>query len=260
MPSDSELTVILVYPELLGTYGDRGNALALVRRAELRGMAARIVEVPLGGELPASGQVYLLGGSEDAAQVLALRALVAERNGRRTLAEAPACLAVCAGLQLLSREFTDAAGRPEPGLGLLDVTCGRLPGPRAVGEVVTRPLGIPGLPLLTGFENHQGDARVGPDARPLGQVVSGIGNGHQRIEGAVQGNVVATYMHGPVLVRNPALADYLIERSTGPLAPVTDDAVEQLRVERLAASSPRGRVPRLPNAASLRRLATRRTR
>jgi lipid II isoglutaminyl synthase (glutamine-hydrolysing) len=237
MPARTELGIVLVYPELLGTYGDRGNGLALVRRAEARGLPARLVEVPFGEPLPTTGDVYLLGGSEDAAQVLALRSLLDSRAGQEVLSEAPACLAVCAGFQLLAREFTAADGQAVPGLGLLDVSCGRLAGPRAVGEVVARPVGLADLPVLTGYENHQGDATVGPGARPLGRVVAGVGNGQSGLEGAVQDNVVATYLHGPVLVRNPALADHLLERSTGPLAAYEDDAVEQLRRERLAAAS-----------------------
>jgi len=237
MPTGTELGIVLVYPELLGTYGDRGNALALVRRAAARGLSARLVEVPFGDPLPTSGEVYLIGGSEDAAQVLALRALLDSAAGKEVLSNAPACLAVCAGFQLLARQFTSADGHAVPGIGLLDVSCGRLAGQRAVGEVVVRPVGIPGLPVLTGYENHQGDATLGPGARPLGRVVAGIGNGPAGTEGAVQDNVVATYLHGPVLVRNPALADHLLERSTGPLPPHEDDAVDQLRRERLAAAS-----------------------
>ncbi len=239
MSGDSELTVVLVYPELLGTYGDRGNALALVRRAQLRGLPVRITKVPLGRRLPAFGDVYLLGGGEDAAELLALRALVADPSARRVLAEAPACLAVCAGLQILAREFAAADGHREHGLGLLDVICARLPGPRAVGEVLVEPLGIPSLPMLTGYENHQGDAQILVGAEPLGRVMHGVGNGVGigvgRLDGAVQGHIVGTYLHGPVLVRNPALADRLIEWSVGPVAPVHDEAVEQLRAERLAA-------------------------
>lgn len=239
MPLDTELAIVLVYPELLGTYGDRGNALALRRRAEGRGIPSRIVEVPLGDHLPTSGDVYLVGGSEDAAQLLALRSLLHEKAVGDVLHGRAACLAVCAGFQILAREFAGADGHREPGLGLLDVACGRLPGERAVGEVVTEAVGIPGLPPLTGYENHQGDAVLGPAARPLGRVVVGVGNGASHTEGAVQDNLVATYLHGPVLVRNPALADHLLERSTGPLASFDDEAVEQLRRERFAATQPR---------------------
>jgi CobQ-like glutamine amidotransferase family enzyme len=123
-------------------------------------------------------------------------------------------------------------GGTRAGLGVLDVTCGRRPGARAVGEVVARSE-IDGSPLL-GFENHQGDAVLGPLARPLGTVLVGEGNGHQRLEGARQGRVIGTYLHGPVLVRNPAVADALLESVVGhDLEPYVDPRVERLRRERI---------------------------
>lgn len=238
MPSDSELTVALIYPDVLGTYGDRGNALALLHRARARGIATRLVEVSTGEAVPESAQVYLLGGGEDSAQHIGLLALRKDRSLARALGEGAACFAVCAGFQLLGQEFIGSTGDVEQGLGLLDVRCGRLRGERAVGEVETESVGIPGLPRLTGFENHWGDAVLGPDAKPLGRMVRGIGNGDGATEGAVQGGIVATYLHGPALVRNPALADHLLEMSTGPLAPYDDVFAEQLRHERLDGPHP----------------------
>lgn len=234
------LTVIHVYPELLGTYGDRGNALALRHRAEARGIRTEVVEVDLDDPLPRLGDIYVLGGGEDSAQVLAARSLFADDRAANVLQSAP-CLAVCAGLQLLARSFLDAAGREQSGLGLLDVACDRLP-ERAVGEVVTAPVDLPAVPTLSGYENHRGTARLGPTARPLGRMVTGVGNGDGRTEGAQQGGVIATYLHGPVLVRNPALADLLLTRALGDLPEYQHDAAERLREERLAeADSPRRR-------------------
>jgi CobQ-like glutamine amidotransferase family enzyme len=237
----AEVSVVALYPDLLGTYGDRGNALALDFRIRARGMRMRLVEVEPGKAAPRCADIYLIGGGEDAAQLLALQALRADQNVAAALEGGASWLAVCAGLQLLSASFTDRAGHAVSGLGVLDVRCGRLPGARAVGEVVADPVGIPSLPTLTGFENHQGTAVLGPQARPLGQLRRGVGNGDGAGEGAVQGNVVATYLHGPLLVRNPGLADHLIERSTGPLPPFRDLAVERMRAERLAAALGRPR-------------------
>lgn len=231
------LTIVHVYPELLGTYGDRGNALALLHRAEARGITTRLVEVGIEEPLPRLGDIYVLGGGEDSAQLLAARALFADDRAASVLADAP-CFAVCAGLQLLSRSFLDGDGRPTSGLGLLDVDCERLDD-RAVGEIVTEPVALRGMPTLTGYENHRGTARLGRDARPLGRLVAGVGNGDERTEGAQQGSVVATYLHGPALVRNPALADLLLTRALGPLPDYVDDPVETLRAERLEAADPR---------------------
>ena len=232
---DTEVVVALVYPRVLGFYGDRGNALALVHRARARGLAARVVEVDTGEVVPASADVYLLGGGEDSAQLLALEAARRDPHLTDRLADGATCLAVCAGLQLLAREFAGPGGAPHPGLGLLDVRCDRLPS-RAVGEVLADAVGLTGLPPLTGFENHFGTAHLGPLAQPLGRVTVGVGNGVDRWEGCVQGGTVATYLHGPVLVRNPALADHLLERSTGPLPAFDDDLADQLRRERLRAA------------------------
>ena len=231
------LAVVHVYPDLLGTYGDRGNALALVHRAEARGIASRVVAVGLDESLPRLGDIYVLGGGEDSAQLLAARSLLADDRAGSVLAAAP-CFAVCAGLQLLSCSFLDGEGMPRSGLGLLDVECDRLTD-RAVGEIVAEPVDLPGVPTLTGYENHRGTARLGPQARPLARLVAGIGNGDERTEGVQQGSVVATYLHGPALVRNPALADLLLSRALGPLPEYVDEPVERLRAERLAEADPR---------------------
>ncbi len=251
MPADSALGVVLVYPALLGTYGDRGNAAALVHRARARGIACQVVDVGLRDPVPAQGDIYLVGGGEDLALLLAWERLRVDGALATAVSAGSACLGVCAGLQLLSREFRGPDGRPREGMGLLDVRCGRLPGPRAVGEVLTRGA-LPGLDLLTGFENHQGDAVLGPGAAPLGRLQRGTGNGDGRTEGAVQGTVVGTYLHGPVLVRNEALADRLLETVTGPLPPYEHAAVRRLREERRTAALGR---PRRGLAGRLRRSA-----
>jgi CobQ-like glutamine amidotransferase family enzyme len=234
-----ELTIVHVLPDLLGTYGDRGNVLALTHRAEARGVACRVVEVGLDARVPRTADLYVLGGGEDSAQLLAARTLLADDLVAAVLG-AHTTLAVCAGLQLLAHGFEDSAGTRHQGLGLLDVECGRLE-ERAVGEVVTEPVDLPEVPSLTGYENHRGSARLHGSARPLGRVVAGVGNGHDDLEGVQQGHVIATYLHGPVLVRNPALADLLLSRAAGPLPDYEDPEVEELREERLDDADPRRR-------------------
>lgn len=235
MPADSVLRIIDVFPDLLGLYGDGGNALALRHLAGLHGLEVEVHQSPAGEPIPLHGDIYLLAGAEDAAQRLARELLAAQPAFGDLLRDGRPCLAVCAGFQLLSRSFEIAEGRLA-GLGVLDVTCDRLPGPRAVGEIVTEAVGLP-VGTLTGFENHQGGAVLGPEAAPLGRVVAGIGNGPSRVEGALQHAVVATYLHGPVLVRNPALAAHLLGRATGrDLPPVAQPIVEQLRRERIDAA------------------------
>ncbi|MDQ6688350.1 MAG: glutamine amidotransferase [Actinomycetota bacterium] len=245
MAADS-LDIVVVYPELLGLYGDRGNGLALVHRSRARGIRTRVVDVHPGDVVPETGDLYLLGGGEDAPMMLAWELLVDQPGLARALDRGAPCLAVCAGFQLLSEEFAGPDGKSRPGLGVLDVRCSRLTGARAVGEVVTEPVGLPVGPV-TGYENHQGDAVLGAEAKPLGRVRTGIGNGVAGDEGAVQGGVVATYLHGPVLARNPAIADHLLAAALGgPLEPWVDTAVERLRRERLdtADRDRRGRLSR----------------
>jgi CobQ-like glutamine amidotransferase family enzyme len=120
-------------------------------------------------------------------------------------------------------------------VGLLDVTTSPQD-ERTIGEVVSEPL-LAGLSeRLTGFENHRGGTVLGPDAAPLARVISGAGNrAGDGIDGAVQGSVIATYLHGPCLARNPELADHMLSRVVGELTPLRIDEVALLRKERLAA-------------------------
>ncbi len=229
--------IVLVYQSLLGIYGDRGNATVLLKRLTWRGIDARVTVVEAGEPLPDSGQVYLLGGGEDAAQVSAVRALQADGGLHRAATRGAAVLAVCAGYQIAGQSFT--VGDQDDvieGLGLLDVTTVR--GPiRAVGEILTRWRGHDGdEQWLTGFENHGGYTTLGSTAQPLATVEVGIGNAGDGTEGAVAGTVIGTYPHGPALARNPALADHVLELGLGePLAPLERPEVTELRRQRLAA-------------------------
>ncbi|HVA59623.1 MAG TPA: glutamine amidotransferase [Mycobacteriales bacterium] len=236
MRADSQLAVALIYPTLLGTYGDGGNASVLARRAEWRGTPGRVVTVDVDDPLPASADIYVLGGGEDSAQTIAVARLAADGTLGRTTA---GVFAVCAGFQILGETFLDGSGAVHPGLGLLDARTDRLPGPRAVGELLARPRQA-GLPMLTGYENHGGRTTLGPLARPLARVERGIGNGDGG-EGATQDQIVATYLHGPALARNPALADLILARVLGPLAPLDDTEEDELRHERLGFVRHRGR-------------------
>jgi hypothetical protein len=222
----------LVFPDFLGTYGDAGNAEVLRQRLRWRGVPAEIVQIH--GEVPADCDVYVLGGGEDAAQALAASRLHSSPGLSRAAARGAPILAVCAGLQVLGREFAAGPDSMQIGLELLDVST--VPRQRrAVGELVAVPdpalLSTP----LTGFENHLGATTLGPGARPLAKVRRGVGNGvGDGTEGAVQGHVVGTYLHGPVLARNPELADLLIGWVLGePPEPLPMPAIDALRAQRL---------------------------
>jgi len=248
----ADLTIGLVLPDVLGTYGDDGNALVLRQRARMRGVDAEILPVKLGESVPESLDLYCLGGGEDTAQILAAEHLIADGGLTRAAWAGRPILGVCAGLQVLGESFR-AGGRVIDGLGLIDATTVSLQ-TRAIGEITSTPTRA-GLTAdltepLTGFENHLGATLLGPGAEPLGRVNRGTGNcdvaasadvsdgTRQRFaEGAVQGSVIATYMHGPVLARNPQLADLLLARAMGvalgELEPLEIAVVDKLRLERL---------------------------
>jgi lipid II isoglutaminyl synthase (glutamine-hydrolysing) len=232
------LRLVWVYPDLLSTYGDRGNLLVLERRARLRGIAAQSVSVNSDQRVPPGGDIYLMGGGEDLPQILAARRLRADGGLRAAAASGAVIFAVCAGYQLLGTEFGGEDGQPLPGLGLLDIRSGRGER-RSVGEILADVDPALGIPRLTGFENHQGVTHVGPGTRPLSRTIRGVGNG-DGTEGAYAGRVLGTYLHGPALVRNPALADLLLGWAAGPLRPVAaqdEEWAQRLREERLAAAA-----------------------
>lgn len=255
-----KLTIGLVLPDVLGTYGDDGNALVLRERARLRGFDAHIERFLLNDDIPATCDIYTLGGGEDAAQLIAAARLSASPGLQAAAADGRPVFAVCAGLQVLGHTFR-AHGEEVEGVGLLDITTSPLD-TRATGELLSEPTqaGITAelTETLTGFENHMGATVLGPEAEALGVVTRGVGNGvpagagetaataapstaattGAKVDGVVQGSVIATYMHGPALARNPQLADLLIARALdvplAELAPLDLEDVAQLRRERLA--------------------------
>jgi CobQ-like glutamine amidotransferase family enzyme len=231
---DDPVRVALVFPSVLGTYGDGGNATVLAQRLRWRGIASELVSVDIDQALPSDVDVYVLGGGEDSAQTLAASRL---RDGvlAHAVDDGKPVFAVCAGFQILGETFLDGHGDTHAGLGLIDCRTDRLPGPRAVGELLGEASGD-GIGVVTGYENHGGRTVLGAAARPFATLRSGVGNGAGNVDGAIQGSVVATYLHGPALARNPALADHLLAAVCGPLGPLADVEEGELREERLAAN------------------------
>lgn len=232
MKSDP-VRIALVLPDLLGTYGDRGNVTVLAQRLRWRGIDCETVTVLSSAQqVPESCDLYMIGGGEDVAQVAAVNFL---RNGpglQRAVSRGAPVLGICGGLQVLGTRFVTGDGAEHGGLELVDARTE--PGAsRAIGEV-TEHSTLGGVGLLTGFENHLGRTMLGERSEPLGRVARGIGNGHDGVEGAVSGHVVCTYLHGPVLARNPSLADLLLEWALGePLEPLPDPPeLRALRAER----------------------------
>ncbi|MDO8562667.1 MAG: glutamine amidotransferase [Candidatus Limnocylindria bacterium] len=232
-----DLRIAHLYPDLMSIYGDRGNVLALERRARWRGIAAEVRACTVGDALdPAWADLYFFGGGQDQGQDL-VGADLAGPNGaalRAAIAGGAAVLAVCGGLQLLGHEYVPETGPRIAGLGVLDLTT-RAGKTRFVGNLLAERDGArhDGGDTLVGFENHSGRTYLGPGAAPLARVLVGHGNnGEDGTEGAVQGAVIGTYCHGSVLPKNPWLADLLLTRALArrhgsvTLAPL-DDAEER---------------------------------
>lgn len=229
--------IVLVYPTLLGVYGDRGNAAVLFKRLQWRGFDPVLTVAEVGDSLPDSGDIYVLGGSEDASQLAAARALQEDGELIRSVARGAVVFAVCAGYQILGTSFSAGADdREVDGLGLLDVTTRRGP-TRAVGEMLSRWDGrADDEAWITGFENHAGYTELGSGVTPLAALQIGVGNRQDGSEGAVHGNVIGTYAHGPVLARNPALADHVLELALGvTLSPLVEPELSELRRQRIRA-------------------------
>ncbi len=212
------LKIGLLYPELLGTYGDGGNAAVLAERSRRHGFDASILTVSLDDHLVAA-DLYVIGGGEDGPQRLACE-LLARESLRSRVDDGAFVFAVCAGLQILGTSFAVDGDDEYPGLGIVDATT-RRGARRAVGDFVAEVDGR----TLVGFENHGGWTTLGPSVRPLARVIRGRGN-DGRVDGFVTERLWATYAHGPVLAQNPWLADHVLSRalatSLGPLPGVAD--------------------------------------
>jgi len=230
------LRIVVIYPDLLGTYGDTGNGIVLYNRARWRGIGAELLLLNADTELFVTGDIYVIGGGEDGPQVRAATQL-REQKFQRVIDNGAVVFGVCAGYQILGNHFPGADGSIQQGIGLLDVTTDRSNSPRAVGELlgdVTVSSWKDRLGVLTGFENHASHTTLGPGVQALMNVRAGVGNGASRTDGAVQGRVIGSYLHGPALARNPALADLLLELATNEhLEPLDDHEEEALREERL---------------------------
>ena len=231
--STENLHIVWIYPDLLSTYGDRGNLLILARRAQQRGLPVEISEVRSDQPLPNSADIYLIGGGEDGPQALGAQRLIADGGLHLAVARGSVVFAVCAGYQMLGTSFF-AKGAKCAGLGLLDLQSDRGP-TRAVGELAGEIDPRLGLPPLSGFENHGGRTQLGPGVSPLARVTTGVGNDGAS-EGAWRGKLLGTYSHGPALARNPALADLLLRWAIGvnALPPLDDTWSDRLRAERSA--------------------------
>ena len=200
-----------LYPDHLNIYADRGNVAVFQRRLEWRGLTLEVVEVGLGDEIPDDCNLYYLGGGQDRDQLMVAQHLVGKADSLRRAADnGAAVLAVCGGYQLMGHSYVAANGKEMAGTGLLDLetTAGT---DRLIGDVVLS-VNLDGRTgTVVGYENHAGRTRLGSECTPLGRVEKGHGNnGEDGFEGAVSGRRIGTYLHGPLLPKNPWLADTVL--------------------------------------------------
>jgi CobQ-like glutamine amidotransferase family enzyme len=222
------LSVCALYPELMNIYADRGNLLMLERRCAWRGIELRLTASTLGDVIRDDHDLYYIGGGQDADQLRCAADLVRHKAAALHSAAAGGrvILGVCGGYQLLGRSY-EIGNEHVEGAGLLDVVTVREEGPRLIGNIAV----AFGDAVIVGFENHAGRTRLAAGQEPLGRVIRGHGNdGRSGFEGARAGNVIGTYVHGPLLPKNSWLCDWLIARALG-LEPAAlmalDDALEE---------------------------------
>ena len=228
--ADMKITIGHLYPDLLNLYGDRGNIACMMKRCQWRGIEAEMIEFNTGDEIDFCGlDIVLLGGGSDREQAIVCQNLLRIRDQFQEYVEDDGVvIAVCGGYQLLGRYYKTDDGMIE-GLNLVDIYTEQEEG-RLIDNIVLQSE-LADMPVV-GFENHGGRTYIN-DNKPFGKVLYGSGNdGKSGYEGVVYKNVIGTYLHGPLLPKNPQICDYLIqralERKYGPMTLLPlDDSQEQ---------------------------------
>lgn len=237
----TRLTILQLYPNELNVYGDNGNLLCLTKRLKWRGIDYRVVKHNVGDQLTTKPDIILGGGGQDSnqAKITADFATITPKLQKWVEAGVPTLL-ICGAYQLFGEYFITEAGQQIPGAGILPLftKAGKR---RLIGNVV---LSSPQFGRIVGYENHSGQTFIGEELRPLGTVIKGDGNNlRDRHEGVFYHNLIGSYCHGPILPKNPRLADFLISQAlknrgqNGRLRPL-DDELEFQTAEQ-AANRPR---------------------
>ncbi|HEY5660821.1 MAG TPA: hypothetical protein VIR59_08555 [Gaiellaceae bacterium] len=240
-----------LYPDYLNIYADRGNIAVLARRAAWRGHEIEVRAVSVGEPVePGAHDLLYVGGGQDREQELVAEDLVAKGEGvRAAVAGGAALLAVCGGYQLMGRSYRDFHGSDLPGIGVfpLETVAGDT---RMIGDVLLECELEPGIVrTLAGFENHAGRTKLDPGTEALGHVVAGFGNdGESGYEGCRVGRAVGTYLHGPLLPRNPWFADWILAQAlahrlgaeTPPFEPLPDELEREAHAVSAARARSRG--------------------
>lgn len=221
-----ELRIAWLYPDLMSTYGDRGNIICLTKRCAARNIDTEVVRVTL--ETPVkqleSCNLIFMGGAQDRQQKLAGEDFLKNKGPliKKMVENSTPALFVCAAYQAVGHFYQPYQGEKIPGPGIFDLTTVH-PGDQAkrlIGNIAGEIIGNDELQMINdwktivGFENHGGRTYLGPQMKPLAKVLKGFGNnGEDGYEGAVYKNSIGSYFHGPILPKNPHLADWLVKRA-----------------------------------------------
>ena len=215
--NEIELRICHMYPDLLNLYGDRGNVLSLIRRAELRGIKVTVVPVTIGDDFNESDfDIVFLGGGQDAEQNVIRKDFVEVKGPKvkEAIENGMVFLCICGGYQMLGKYYQEHDGTKIECLGAIDVyTVGE--DVRYIQDTVYEADFLSGKEsdskILYGFENHSGRTYIGPSVKPMAKVLEGAGNnGKDGFEGAIYNNVYCTYSHGSFLPKNPRMTDHLL--------------------------------------------------
>ncbi len=211
MSQKKSLTIMQLYPDDMNIYGDWGNVLTVLQRAKWHGLETKLINYNVGDEFPHEADIIIGGGGQDSGQLKVQADLQKIAPQLRKLAENDTpMLMICGLYQLFGRFFKTNKGEIIEGIGIFDAETHAGP-ERLIGNIVTR---SEQFGDIIGYENHSGQTFLGNSAQPLGTVVRGAGNnGQDDTEGCIYHSIIGTYLHGSLLPKNPAIADFLIERA-----------------------------------------------
>ncbi len=218
MTNQKSLVIGWLYPELMNTYGDRGNVIVLQKRCQWRGITAEIKEIGIGisDKDFSLCDLFMMGGAQDTQQEVVAKDLTKKKKAfKEAIENGIPGLYICGGFQYLGQYYKTADGNKLPQLGILDMYTENPGRKRLIGNIAIDAQNLFGKKtVLVGFENHGGRTILGNGIKPLGKVLKGFGsNDSAKEEGAIYKNSIGTYFHGPILPKNPELADYLIKKA-----------------------------------------------
>ena len=218
MTDNQSLTIGWLYPEIRSTYGDRGNILVLEKRSKWRGIKTniKIIDIKSTEQDLRSCDLLMMGGAQDAQQEIVAKDLIKKKHVLKEMIEKgiPG-LYICGGFQYLGKYYKTAQGTRLPQLSILDMYTENPGNRRLIGNIaIQSDILSKKSEIIFGFENHGGRTILGKNIVPLGKVIVGFGsNDRAKEEGAVYKNTIGTYLHGPILPKNPLLADFLISKA-----------------------------------------------